>query len=266
MRFPRLAVVVSAALATGGLMLPAVAVGSPAAPADPYEVTLKISAKKAVAKEDKVKLTGKVTPRPDQSMPSSTKVVLQVRYENKKTWVREATASVKKNGSFSFTVKPQTALDRTYRVLKSGDQKATAGKSRTRDLDVVKWQWLDSIVPSAAENLLSGKLPINGEDYVHTLYSNRYFPTGFTEYTLGRNCEALETTFGLSDRTETGGKASIQLAGDGSVLYAREFSLGESEAKTFDVSDVYRIRFDFVQVADTPVTEPAAGAARVLCD
>ena len=50
------------------------------------------------------------------------------------------------------------------------------------------------------------------------------------------------------------------------MAYDRTFGLGESEAKSIDVSDVYRLRIDFAQVADTPVTEPGIGAGRVLCD
>ena len=49
-------------------------------------------------------------------------------------------------------------------------------------------------------------------------------------------------------------------------MYSRLFDLGQSEFVRFDVSDVYRIRLDFDQAAETPDTEPSAGAARVLCD
>ena len=38
------------------------------------------------------------------------------------------------------------------------------------------------------------------------------------------------------------------------------------EHVTLDVTNVYRLRFDFAQVATTPVTEPSAGSAKVLCD
>ena len=109
-------------------------------------------------------------------------------------------------------------------------------------------------------------MPINGDDYSHTLYADRNLPTGFSEFTLGRDCTVLETTLGLSDRTETGGRASITVSQDGAVAYARIFDLGQSDFQKFDVTDVFRVRIDFDQMANTPPTEPSAGAARVLCD
>jgi len=44
-----------------------------------YQVTLNASAKEAVAKEDTVKLTGTVIPKP----PEGSKVVVQVKYEGR---------------------------------------------------------------------------------------------------------------------------------------------------------------------------------------
>ena len=109
-------------------------------------------------------------------------------------------------------------------------------------------------------------MPINGDVYGHTLYVPMSYPTGFTEFTLGRNCYQLEATLGLSDRTETGGKAGISITTDGALAYARNFNLGEADTKLFDVTDVYRIRLDTAQDNATPDTEPSSGAARVRCD
>jgi hypothetical protein len=255
---------VSLAVATGGLVAPAATgAAEEGAPTQQYHVTLKLSAKEAVAKQDKVLLTGQVFPRP----PTDSNVVVQVKYEKQNGWKRIATVPVQKDGTYSFTEKPGTHLDRVYRVVKKTDAKATADKSRERALHVVKWEWLTRLVPSAGENFLPASvLPINGDDYPHTLYGDRDEPSGFTEFTLGRNCSTLEVTLGLSDRTETGGQAVLRVAGDAAVVYDRTFGLGESEFRAFDVSDVYRIRFDFGQITTTPVTEPALGSARVLCD
>jgi hypothetical protein len=265
MKLTRLALA-SAVLAVGagGLATPA-ATGAAAddAPTVQYKVTLKLSAKDAVAKQDKILLTGQVFPRP----PKDSSVVVQVKYENDKLWKPIGRAGVKNDGTYSFTEKPGTRLDRVYRVVKKTDERATAAKSRERALHVTKWEWLTRMVPSAGEHFLSAAvLPINGDDYAHTLYGDRNTTTGFTEFTLGRNCSTLEVTLGLSDRTETGGRATLQVTGDGIVAYNRTFDLGQSELKSFDVSNVYRARFDFAQIANTPVTEPALGSARVLCD
>lgn len=228
-----------------------------------YQVTLKISAKAAIAKEDTVKLTGSVIPKP----PEGSRVVVQVKYEGQKAWKKAGTATVKPNGNYRFDVEPESHLDRAYRVVKKTDTVGDADTSRERQLAVTAWSWLTNWVPSASENVQKiDKMPINGDDYGHTLYAPTFVSTAFTEFTLGRNCTQLDVTFGLSDRTETGGKATIWLSADGALLYGRAFNLGESETKLIDVSDVFRMRLDTAQDATTPDTEPSVGAARVLCD
>jgi hypothetical protein len=228
-----------------------------------YQVTLKASAKAAVAKEDTIKLTGSVIPKP----PEGSKVVVQVRYEGSKAWKKVGAATVKPNGNYRFDVEPESHLDRSYRVVKKTDDKGEGDTSRERDVAVTAWSWLNRLAPSAEANVVKAStMPINGDVYGHVLFSPTSASTAFTEFTLGRNCTDLDVTFGLSDRTETGGKASMSLKSDGAVVYNRAFNLGESETKLVDVTDVFRIRFDMAQDDTTPDTEPSLGAGRVLCD
>lgn len=267
MKLTRLTVAsASLAAVAGGLVAPLAATTATAAapaPTAQYQVTLQISAKAATAREDAVKLSGTVLPRP----PADSRVVLQVQYENQTTWKKAGAAPVTKSGTFTFVEKPESHLDRVYRVVKAADDKASADKSRERGLHVIGWQWLSKLVPSAANGVVKAdKMPINGDTYSHTLFDPVYQPTAFTEFTLGRKCLTLEATFGLSDRTETGGQAGIFVNTDGTLAYARAFELGQSELRRIDVTDVYRVRMDFRQTTGTPATEPAAGAARVLCD
>jgi hypothetical protein len=265
MKITRLALAsVALALATCGFVSTA-ATGAAAdsAPTPQYKVSFKLSAKEAVAKQDVVKLTGVVSPRP----PADSTVMIQAKYEDSAVWKRVGFAPVRADGSYKFKEKPGTRLDRVYRVVKKTDAVATAGKSRELALHVIKWEWLTRMVPSAGEGFVSAAvLPINGDDYPHTLYGGTDTKSGFAEFTLGRNCSRLEVTFGLSDRTETGGQAVLRATADGVMTYNRTFDLGQSELRNFNVSDVYRIRFDFGQIVTTPATEPALGSARVLCD
>ena len=192
---------------------------------------------------------------------------MQVKYDDQNLWRRVGTASVKADGTYQFVEKPGTSLDRVYRVVKKTDAKGTMDKSRERALHVTKWEWLTRMATSASDGFATAAtMPINGDDYAHTLYGPTTTATGFAEYTLGRNCLTLEGTLGLSDRTETGGRATMQLKHDGVLAVDRTFGLGESQAVALDVSSVYRLRVDYAQVKDTPVTEPSFGSARVLCD
>jgi hypothetical protein len=254
-----LALLVSSAATAGSLAAPAHA----AAPTTPYSVTLQSSTKTATAKEDDVVLTGLVTPKP----PAGSTVVVQAKYENSDTWRKIGTAVIKPNGKYKFVDHPSTHLDRAYRVMKKADAKGLAKKSRERSVKVIAWNWLIQMTTSAGANTLkTNSLPINGDTYDHVLYADRSSDTAFAEYTLGRKCTTFETTFGLSDRTETGGQASIAVLADTVAKYFRTFDLGVSDPQSLDVTGVYRMRVDFAQITTTPDTEPALGDARVLCD
>ena len=254
-----LAMLVSSAATAGSLAAPAHA----AVPTTPYSITLQSSTKFATAKEDNVVLTGLVTPKP----PEGSSVVVQAKYENSDVWRKIGTAVVKPTGKYKFVDRPTTHLDREYRVVKKADAKGLAKKSRTRAVKVDAWNWIIQMSTSAGENTLkTSSLPINGDTYSHVLYADRSSDTAFAEYTLGRKCTTFETTFGLSDRTETGGQASIAVVADSVAKYFRTFDLGVSDPQSLDVTNVYRMRIDFAQITTTPDTEPALGAARVLCD
>ena len=116
------------------------------------------------------------------------------------TWRKIGGAKVDKSGNYKFLDKPQTRLDRAYRVVKAKDDKAGKGTSRERGLHVLAWKWLTQTQPSATENVLAASsMPINGENYVQTLYGDRTQPTAFTEFTLGpelRSAGRHARTFG----------------------------------------------------------------------
>jgi hypothetical protein len=263
MRFKRLsiAMAVLAVVAVGVVPL-ASASSSPSKSATTYRVAMKISTTRAVANEDTVALTGTVSPA-----APGTKVKVQVLFHGETTWKTAGSAKVKKNSTYKFSFTPTNREDRVYRVVKPGDDRAKAGTSRERRLQAIGWVWLSSLSPSAAESVATiSTMPINGEKYGHTLYTGVDTTAGFVEYTLGRHAYKLQATYGLSDRTETGGRGAISVTTDGIPSFSQTFDLGQSVLETTNVTDVYRIRIDFSQVADTPVTEPSAGAARVLMD
>ena len=263
MSFNRLSIATAllAVVAVGVVPLASASAGSSRS-ATRYRVTMKISTTRAVAHEDTVTLTGTVSPA-----AQGTKVKVQVRYEGQATWRKAGSAKVKKNGTYTFSFTPTTRQDRAYRVIKPADDHATGDTSRERTLQTIGWVWLSSLTPSAAESVATiTTMPIDGESYGHTLYTGVDTTAGFVEYTLGRHAYKVQATYGLSDRTETGGRGTISVTTDGVPSFSQTFDLGQSVLQTTNVTDVYRIRIDFSQIADTPVTEPSAGAARVLMD
>lgn len=263
MRFKRLLVATAAgAIVAAGVVPLAAASTVSSQPTAKYQVGLMVSTTQAIANEDTVTLTGKVSPA-----APGTKVKVQVLWEGLKSWKDAGSAKVKNNSTYKFSVEPATHLDRVYRVVKAGDDKAKTGTSQERALQVLKWEWLSSMTPSAMKGVsIISSMPINGDDYGHTLYTTVDTPSGYVEYTLGHNAYKLDATYGLSDRTETGGKGIVSVRKDGVMAFSQNFDLGQSVHQKTNVSDAFRIRIDFAQVSGTPVTEPSAGAARVLMD
>ena len=263
MSFNRLSIATAllAVVAVGVVPLASASAG-PSRSATWYRVTMEMSTTRAVAHEDTVTLTGAVSPA-----APGTKVKVQVRYDGRTAWRKAGSAKVRKNSTYTFSFTPTTRQDRAYRVVKPADDHARADKSRERTLQTIGWVWMSSLTPSRTEDVATiTTMPINGEDYAHTLYTGVDTTTGFVEYTLGRHAYKLQATYGLSDRTETGGRGTIAVTTDGVPSFSQTFALGQSVLQTTNVTDVYRIRFDFSQIADTPVNEPSAGAARVLMD
>ena len=91
------ALAATAALAASTLALAAPTQAAPGvhAKARTYQVTAKASTDVAIAKEDKVKVKGRVTPK-----AAGQKVVLQQRVGNKKKWVVTGKAKIKRNGTY----------------------------------------------------------------------------------------------------------------------------------------------------------------------
>lgn len=263
MRFNRLSITTAVlAVVAAGLVPLASASAGPGKSATTYRVALKISTTRAVADEDTVTLTGTVSPA-----APGTKVKVQVRYDGQTAWKKAGSAKLKKNSTYKFSFTPTNREDRVYRVVKPGDDQVKAGTSKERTLQAIGWVWLSSLTPSASESVATiNTMPINGENYGHTLYTGVDTTAGFVEYTLGRHAYKLQATYGLSDRTETGGRGAIAVTTDGVPSFSQTFDLGQSALQTTNVTDAYRIRIDFAQIADTAVTEPSAGAARVLMD
>lgn len=263
MKFSRLIIATATgAVVAAGILPLATASAVSSQPTTKYQVGMKISTTKAIALEDQVTLTGKVSP----AAPGS-KVKVQVLWEGRNAWRDAGSAKVNKDSTYTFSFTPTTRLDRVYRVVKPGDDQAKTGTSTERALQVLKWEWLSSMTPSAFKGVtVINSMPINGDDYGHTLYTTTDTPSGWVEYTLGHHAYKLDATYGLSDRTETGGQGTVSVRKDGVLAFSQTFDLGQSVHQKTNVSDAFRIRIDFTQVANTPVTEPSAGAPRVLMD
>lgn len=251
------ALAATVALTAGSLALTA---PTHAAPAKTYTVTAKANISVAVAKEDTVKVRGRVTPK-----ASGQKVVLQQRVGNKKTWKATGTAKIKSNGSYVLKDDPSTAGKREYRVVKPASNGLAKGISKALAVEVYAWQKLGYRPAGPITNLTLTGATIATEYYGVSLVTTTAGTPSSVEYTLGRKCLEMRATYALTDQAATGSSGAITVTGDGSVLAAHTLAVGTIVAdETLDVTDVFRVKLDLTTSA-TPAAVAAVATPEVLC-
>ncbi len=225
-----------------------------------YSVSAKINKTTAIAKEDTVKIRGRVTPR-----AAGQKVVLQQRMEGKKSWSVSGKAKVKASGKFLLKDKPTVAGTRFYRVLKPAAGTLKKGVSKEQQLVVYGWEKLGFRAQGPATNTWVNSVTIATENYPVSLVTQVAGTPSTIEYTLGKKCLKLRSSYALTDATATGGTGSVALAADGKPAYSTVLSLGQIVTdQVTDVTDVFRISYALTSNA-SPESYVAAATPEVLC-
>ena len=225
-----------------------------------YSVSAAINKTTAIAKEDTVKIRGKVSPK-----AVGDKVVLQQRMENKKSWSVSGTAKIKANGKFLLKDEPSTAGTRFYRVLKPAEGKIKKGVSKELELVVYGWERLAQRFAGPAANMGGATAIIGTEAFTSSLVTGTPGTPSSIEYTLGKKCLTLRSSYALTDSSATGGTGTVALKVDGQVAFASGLVLGQLiEDHEVDISDAFRIRYEMVSSA-TPASYVAAATPEVLC-
>ena len=252
------ALAATAALAASTLALAAPTQAAPAK-ATTYQVTAKANTAVAIAKEDTVKVRGRVTPK-----AAGEKVVLQQRVGNKKTWKSTGTAKVKANGTYKLTDEPSTPGSRLYRVVKPASNGLAKGISPSVEVEVYRWEKLAYRTP-VATNFAATGVTIGTEYFGQSLATTTSGAPASIEYTLGRKCTQLRATFALTDQSVTGSSGSVSVTADGSVLASHPLAVGTIVAdEVLDLTDVFRIKIDATTSA-TPAATVAVATPEVLC-
>ncbi|GAA5124106.1 hypothetical protein GCM10023339_45120 [Alloalcanivorax gelatiniphagus] len=245
-------------MAAGSLALAAPAQAAPAK-AGAYTVTAKANIDMAIAKEDTVKVRGRVTPK-----AAGQKVVLQQRV-GKKKWTVTGSSKVKSNGTYVLKDKPSTPGSREYRVLKPGSAGIAKGFSKSLPVEVYRWDKLVYRPAGPSTNLGVTGVNIGAEYFGQSLATGISGSASSIEYTLGRKCLQLRATYALTDGSATGSSGAVQVSADGAVLAAHSLSVGTVVAdEVLDISDVFRLKFDASTTA-TPAAIAAIATPEVLC-
>ena len=224
-----------------------------------YSVSASINKTTAIAGEDIVAIRGKVTPR-----AAGQKVVLQQRMENKQTWKKSGTATIKPTGKFVIKDDPSTAGTRFYRVLKPAGQGMSKGVSKEVQLVVFKWENLGQRVRNTTTNILAKTAVIATDAYPTSLVNGIPGSPALVEYTLGKKCLALKATYALDDSTATGGTGSVALKADGAAVFTSNLTLGQVIENEINITNAFRISYELTSTA-TPASYVAVGSPKVLC-
>jgi hypothetical protein len=252
------ALAATVALTAGSLAL--TAAPTQAAPARAYKVTAKANIEVAVAKEDTVKVRGRVTPK-----AAGEKVILQQRVGNKKKWNVTGDAKIRANGTYVLKDKPSTPGSREYRVLKPGSRGITKGYSNPVQVQVYRWEKLINRASGPSVNLGPAGVMIGAEYYGQSLATATSGTPSSIEYTLGRKCTDLRATYALTDSSATGSSGAVTVSADGAVLAAHPLAVGTIVAdEVLDVTDVFRLKLDLSTTA-TPAAVAAVATPEVLC-
>jgi hypothetical protein len=225
-----------------------------------YSVTAKINRTTAIAKEDVVKIRGSVSPK-----AVGDKVVLQQRQENKKMWSVSGTAKIRANGTFLLKDEPSTAGTRFYRVLKPAEGKLKKGVSKELELVVYGWEHLAHRATGPAVNVGISTATIGTEAFPSSLVTRTPGTPAAIEYTLGKKCLTLRSTYALTDSTATGGTGLVALKIDGRLGFASGLVLGQVIADhEVDIKDAFRISYELTS-STTPASYVAVATPEVLC-
>lgn len=224
-----------------------------------YKVSARISADTAVAREDIIKVKGRVKPK-----AAGEKIVLQQRMDGKKRWKKSGTAKIRKNGTYVLKDDPSAAGTRFYRVVKPAADGMKKGISKELELVVYAWEALAWRAPGPMKNMVFGHVLIGTDSFGSSISSATAGEPSSVEYTLGGKCTSLRSTYALTDASATGATGTLTLTVDGSVKVNEALTIGPGKEVTTDVTDAFRIRYDFAGTA-TPAAYPTAADAEVLC-
>jgi hypothetical protein len=208
-----------------------------AAPA--YSVSAVINRTTAIAKEDVVKVRGQVSPR-----AAGDKVVLQQRMENKKTWSVSGTARIKANGRFLLKGRPQHGGHPLLPRAEAGRGHGQEGRqpgAQARRLRLGRAH----LPPAGPQmNVSFQTATIATENYGASIVTNEAGMNTSIEYTLGKKCLKLRSTYALTDSSATGGTGTVALSKDGKNVFSYGLVLGQIlENHEVDISDAFRISY-----------------------
>jgi hypothetical protein len=263
-RITATAAAAAAALVAGPLALttaPAQGADDGSRQAAGYQVSATLNKGVVTVDEDVVKIRGKVKPR-----AAGEKVSLQQRREGKSSWSLSGKAKIKKDGTYLLQDEPSVAGTREYRVVKPASDGLGKGTSKVMEVVVYRWERLAARPMGANANINSWETPyIATKPFPYSIFPAVAGTPAYVEYTLGRLCTRLRTSYALTDASATGSNGAVRLLVDGVVKAAQPLVVGQVVESTTDLTNAFRLRYEFISTGSPLPSYPAAGTPEVRC-
>jgi hypothetical protein len=212
----------------------------------------------------KVTFTGTVRPK---AAASGGRVTLQEKAKPGAKWVNQRSVTVNRRGAYLVKDQPKGSTTHAYRVVMAASGHHAQGISPTVKVTVYAWTSLLSQDSVNADGLTQGRVHINGKTYPDSVYQWRN-SGGSIEYNVNHLCIKLQSTFGLSDDSTTGGQGEVSVQSDGAPVYSNTFDLGRTETKTLALDPApLKLRLEAHSTSTTKgvVGYGAFGDPQVLC-
>lgn len=128
--------------------------------------------------------------------------------------------------------------------------------------------YLADLTPVEGIKPAAGPARINGKDYEHSIVQPSYLQTGNvtqTQYDLGRQCDQLTFTAGLTDDSSSNGSVQFEVYGDDKQLVSVRLDFGSESTQTVSITNYLRLRVQNTGVKAAGVLRAGWGNAAIQC-
>jgi hypothetical protein len=252
-------VIAVAALAVGTTGLAALQ-----APADAgvgWQVTVRASSTQLKV-GDKLVFTGRVGP---SRASTGLQVKLQEKFKPGKPWKAQGAATVDSQGHYRLVDKPTVNTEHKYRVVMPATSHHARGLSSTVGVKVYGWGKLTSH-PSVNRNGMYPvpSLDLNGTSYPKSVGAD-WTGSASVEFNLDHKCTALRGTFGVDDNSETGAQSTVTAESDGTQIYTKTLSLGQTDFKRLALASPLKLRLTAESMVAGVNGYGGVGTPEILC-
>ena len=128
--------------------------------------------------------------------------------------------------------------------------------------------YLADLTPVEGTKPTVGPASINGNTYEHSIVQPSYLQTGNvtqTQYNLGRKCDQLTFTAGLTDDSSSNGSVQFEIYGDDKQLVSVRLDFGSESTQTVSITNYLRLKVQNTGIKGTGNLRAGWGNAAIQC-